>query len=254
MAGGFSVSKRRVIDPTQWIYLLLHALLFAVGIALYQVHGAWAFAVATALMATGVTGWVLFLWIRQNEDTARSLRMMRDLGMTTVFATRSVAIRSEYEPRFSTARDQIAILGFGLRALREDFGGQFAGWARHARVRILLLDPDAPMGGESFADLRDLEEHNPVGSIRADVKSFLDATKALRTDFPNSFQIRLYRCIPSINVCIIDDEVFWGPYVHGRQSRNTVTFLCRAGGTMAVMLTEHFEAIWGDPVMSSAAS
>lgn len=190
--------KQNLIDPTQWIYLLLHAFLFASGIALYQIHGAWAFSIATALMATGVTGWVLFLWIRQNEDTARNLRAMRDLGMTTVFATRSVAIRSEYEPRFGGARDQIAILGFGLRALREDFGGQFANWARHTRVRILLLDPEAPNGSESFADLRDLEERNPIGSIRTDVKSFLDATEQLRADFPDNFQIRLYRCIPSI--------------------------------------------------------
>lgn len=253
MARAFRSAAHRSIEPTQWIYLLTHALLFAGGVVLYQVHGALTFSIATALMATGLTGWVLFLWIRQNEDTARSLNAMRELGVTDVFPTRSVAIRGEYEPRFAAARDQIAILGFGLRALREDFGGQFATWARHARVRILLLDPDAPGGTVSFADMRDLEEHNAAGAIRSDVKAFLDATRDLRAANPNTFQVRLYRCIPSINVCVIDREVFWGPYVHGRQSRNTMTFLCRAGGTMAAMLTDHFEAIWNDPAMSTDA-
>lgn len=244
--------RRRIsaLNPTQWLYLVVHALVFSVGVGLYQVRGALAFAVSTSLIATGIAGWVVFFWVRQNDYSARTMQSVQELGLTQAFTARSVSIRYEYEPRFTRSREQISIMGFGLRALREDFGDQFPRWARGTRVRILLLDPAAPASGCAYADQRDLEENNPVGNIRKDVETLLSMTTAIRREFPESFQIRLYRCIPSINICIIDDEAFWGPYLLGLQSRNTMTFLCRRGGHMYSALAAHFEQVWGNAAMS----
>ncbi len=235
---------RKKLTTTNWVYLLAYALIFAIGAALYQVRGVFTLSVGTALIATGIAGWVIFFWVRESEVRARSLQNLADFGITDAFAVRSVAIRGEYELRFKASRDQISIMGFGLRALREDFGDQFQDWARATTVRILLLDPDAPNIKHAYADQRDAEESNPAGSIRKDVHEFISRTHAIRLEYADSFQIRLYRCIPSINVCIIDDEAFWGPYVFGRQSRSTVTFLCRRGGHMYTTLATHFDQVW----------
>ncbi|HEY7487927.1 MAG TPA: hypothetical protein VH912_25975 [Streptosporangiaceae bacterium] len=230
--------------------MLVYALIFVVGISIYQIRSAFTFAVGTSLVATGVAGWVIFFWVRQSDTSARALQSLAGLGITDAFVVRSVPIRNEYEARFRSSRDQISIMGFGLRALREDFGDQFADWARSTSVRILLLDPEAPSVRVPYADQRDAEENNPVGSIRSDVAAMLSFTVDMRNNYPDSFQIRLYSCLPSINVCIIDDEAFWGPYILGRQSRNTVTFLCRRGGHMYTTLVDHFEQIWNSPTMS----
>ncbi|TDC66357.1 hypothetical protein E1200_16810 [Actinomadura sp. GC306] len=238
------------LTPSSWIYLLVHALVFFVGVSLMAIDHPVALAVATSLMATGLAGWVVFFWVRQNEVTARSLQNLAKLGIVDGFHYRSVPIRNEYEPRFLGARREISIMGFGLRALREDFGSQFASWAGSAKVRILLIDPDAPGSGCSYADQRDAEEGNHTGSIRSDVEAMLRFTERLRREQPENFQIRLYTCIPSINVCVIDDEAFWGPFLSKRQSRNTMTLLCRRGGHMYAALAEHFEAVWSDPALS----
>jgi hypothetical protein len=240
----------RPFNQSSWIYVLVHGVVVLAGTIIYQAGGGWGPAVGSGLIATGIAGWVIFFWIRQSEDYASSLRALMDLGVVGAFRFRSVAIRHEYEPRFNAARDRIMIMGFGLRALREDFGDKFEDWARHAQVRILIINPDAPNPIIRFADQRDLEEGNPVGSIRSDVGAFLSFTEDLRLRMPDRFQVRLYNCLPSINVCIIDNEAFWGPYVFGVQSRNMFTVICRNRGSMFDSLEAHFEAIWADPQFS----
>ena len=243
--------SQRSLTPVQWIYLLVHALVFLVGVALYQLGGIFAVSVGTSLSAAGIAGWVIFLWIQINEDSAQTLKAINTAGIVDIFPTaRSVTIRHEYEIRLNEARRDIKFMGFGLRALREDFGDQFQSWCQRAKVRILLVDPRAPHDEASYADQRDIEENNPEGSIRSDVRAFLNYTSQMRADYPNSFQVRLYRCLPSINVCIIDDDAFWGPYVVGQQSRNMLTFSCRSGGYMYNMLSEHFDRIWNNPQLS----
>ncbi|WP_329094382.1 hypothetical protein OG979_08475 [Actinomadura citrea] len=226
---------------------------FLSGVSLLSVRNTIVFAVATSLMATGLAGWVVFFWVRQNEVSARSLQNLAKLGIVDGFMYRSVPIRDQYEPRFRAARRQISIMGFGLRALREDFGGQFANWAHSVEVRILLVDPDAPGAECSYADQRDAEEANHAGSIKNDVAAMLSFTRELRAEHPDTFQIHLYSCIPSINVCIIDDEAFWGPFLSGLQSRNTMTLLCQRGGHMYGALVDHFDQIWSSPALSRPA-
>lgn len=243
-------TPKRRLSPSSWTYLLVHALVFFSGISLLNFQGPIPFSIGTSLIATGVAGWVIFFWVRQSETSARSMQNMATMGITDVFIYRSVPIRHQYEPRFNASRRQISIMGFGLRALREDFGSQFGDWAQVSRVRILLLDPTAPSPDFAYANQRDAEERNPVGSIINDVQAMLNFTRNLRTQNPSKFEIRLYRCMPNINVCIIDDEAFWGPFLYGEQSRNTMTFLCRRGGHMYTALSDHFDQIWNSPDMS----
>lgn len=246
---------RKRLSPVNWTYLSVHALIFVGGISLYQIGSLLFTAVGTSLVATGIAGWVIFFWIRANEERTNALRALDDVGIVNAFAAaRSVPIRHEYESRFASSREQISIMGFGLRALREDFGDRFPEWARRTRVRVLLLDPEAPGGSVSYADQRDLEESNPLGSIRRDVIAFLAFTNDLRKAHPDSFQVRLYKCLPSVNVCVIDHEAFWGPYFVGQQSRSTVTFACRKGGHMYDALVRHFDLIWDGHSLSREAS
>jgi hypothetical protein len=244
---------RKPLDATSWVYLLVHALVFSIGISMTQLgHGLFV-AIGTSLIATGVAGWVIFFWVRQEKQSLKAIKSLQTLGVTEGFPARSVPIRHEYEQRFNDSRTEISIIGFGLNALRGDFLPSFPGWASRTRVRILLVDPEFPGSGWSFAGQKDAEEGNLVGTIRSEVKTFLDATAGLRAEHPDTFQVRLYTAIPSMNVCVIDDEIFWGPYIVGQQSRNMPTFLCRRGGTLYEVLHTHFDTIWGSTEMSRPA-
>jgi hypothetical protein len=234
--------------PRLVVYLAAHAILFFGGLALMGLQGGVPFAIGTGLAAAGVTGWVLFAYVLLTETTAAQLALLATFGVTGAFMGRSVAIKAEYDRRLSAARSQIDIIGFGLRALREDYAAQFEQWKRQARVRILLIDPSYLAEGASLADARDREEDEPPGRIRDDVARFLAETAELHDE---RFQVRLYRCLPAINYFRVDDELFWGPYLLGDQSRNMPTLLTAAGGKLFTRLQRHFDEIWSSSVFSA---
>ena len=240
---GHSLRKLR---PEGYVYLLIHVVLFTGGLLIAQAGGATWVAVGTSVAATGICGWVIFFWIRMTEKNVRGTHRIQQLGITDAFPARSVPIRPEYEMRFELARQQIDFLGFGLRALREDFGGQMQNWLNRVPLRILLIDPEQPHSDWNYVTQRDAEEGNSRGSIRSDVASFLEFMTPLKNRFPDRLNIRLYSCLPSINICRIDDEAFWGPYLLGAQSRNTPTLLVARYGAMFDVLVSHYDLMWSD--------
>jgi hypothetical protein len=156
-----------------------------------------------------------------------------------------IPIRHKYEERVHKAHEAIDVIGYGLRALREDLGAEFGAWAQRANVRILLVDPDFPNTTSAIADLRDAEEGNPQDSIRKDVRGFIYQCAEL-IKHNKRFQVRLYQSIPAINYFRVDDEAFWGPFFVGMPSRNVPTFLIARSGFLFAPLLAHFENVWSN--------
>lgn len=233
------------------LYFLSHALVFLLGVVIVQVGGSRNVAIGTSLVAAGIAGWILGVYALFSERLSRRLEALTEFGFVEAFTARSARIRETYDGRLNDVREHVDLLGFGQSAFRQDYQDQFAVWAqRRVEVRILLLDPDFPTTDASLADQRDGEEQNPVGSIRRDVDAFLAAVEPLLNSSGGRFRVRLYRCLPTVNVFRIDDELFWGPYLMHEQSRNSPTFLVDRGGHLYDRLLGHFEAIWSSDELS----
>lgn len=248
---GRRVARRvKRLTATNWLYLVLHVLLFGAGIALAPSDRVWLSGVGTSLLASGVAGWVLFLWVMLNENQARRMALLTKMGLVDAFDTRAATIRAQYDDRLAHVRESIDVMGFGLRQLREDYGDSFESWSKRATVRVLLIDPQVPTEAKSNADQRDLEEGNAAGSISTDVAAFLSRTESIREAADSRFQVRLYTALPSVNIFRVDDALFWGPYLVRRQSRNTPTFLVERGGILYDNMRDHFDRLWDDPSLS----
>ena len=235
-------------SPTSIIWLVVHLFLVLGGMLCMTTEGEKLFGATLAqslgsgLLATGIAGMVLYLYVRMSEQTQNRLEVITAAGITGVFRHRSVRIKEQYDERLRSAK-RIDLIGLGLSSFREDYARQFAEWSRRAKVRILVLDPDFPSRNHSLADCRDLEEGGAKGEIRADVEAFLRAV-AGNVDIDRArFEVRKMRSIPAINLLRIDDEIFWGPYLMAERSRNTPTLLVR-GGFMFDNLVQHFEETW----------
>ena len=116
-------------------------------------------------MATGVAGWVVLVYVVMTQRVADRVALLEDAGILRVFPARSVAIRRHYEERVTKAKEGIDVIGFGLKALRQDF--QVSGlrqWASAVTVRILLVDPEFPREAPLVL-LRDEEERQTRGTI-----------------------------------------------------------------------------------------
>lgn len=237
-----SFSTGRWFTPSTWVYLLVHVVLIILGYALVLGGSSTVGAVGASVVAAGISGLVVFVYIRFSQDAADRLKVMNDFGIVTAFEARGARIKPEYDRRIRTAR-VIDVMGCGLNALREDYRGEFANWSQRCKVRVLLIDPGYPQTPNSYAQQREEEEGDRPGSIAASVESFIRDT----ADLPGTgdrFSVRLYGCIPALNIFRVDDEIFWGPYLTGGPSRNNPTFIVKKGGVLFDRLMTHFELIW----------
>src|SRR5207302_5355806 len=134
-----------------------------------------------------------------------SLAIVTEFGFVNAFEARAARIKEQYDKYLESAHEQIDLIGFGLRALREDYLREFQDWKQRANVRILLLDPEFPSAQFSYARQRDNEEGNSQGSTESDVQKFIKETSHLTgAGGEHTFEVRLYRCLPAINIFRID--------------------------------------------------
>lgn len=236
-------------SPTSLMWLGAHLVLVLSGMLCMTTEGEKIFraplaqSLGSGLLATGIAGMVLYLYVRLSEQTQDRLQVLAEAGIVSVFRHRSVRIKSHYDERLRVAK-RIDLIGLGLSSFREDYSREFAEWSRRAKVRILVLDPDFPTRGHSLADYRDVEERGAKGKIRGDVEAFQEVIDNDAGIDRTRFEVRRMRSIPAINLLRIDDEIFWGPYLMAERSRNTPTLLVQRGGFMFTDLERHFEETW----------
>jgi hypothetical protein len=235
-------------SPSNLVYALVHALLIATGLVLANLSkDAFVQGIAVALVGAGIAGYVVFGYVRLNTGSQERERLFASFGLAAAFSGRSVTMRAEYDDRLRDASEAIDVLGFGLSALRQDFGiDQLRSWAARCRVRVLLIDPEYPSRQNSIASIRDREEFDREGHIRDDVRTFVATMADLIHSPTGQFQVRLYQALPAVNIFRIDDDLFWGPYLIGQPSRNSPTFIVQRGGLLYKRMLDHFEVIWTD--------
>lgn len=241
------------ISPGNVLYLFAHGAVFLLGMILV-VFGSFSdpttigavvcSSIGASLIAAALTGWVVYVYVHRSGSLADTLTSFARFGFIAAFPRRSITIRDEYDDRMRRFSKRADILGFGLNALRQDHAASFGRWKQQGHVRVLLIDPDYPTPNASFAGERDAEENDAVGTIAQQVRQFVRDTKGhLEAD---RFEIRLYRCLPLLNMFRIDSDILWGPYLMAEPSRNAPTFVVREGGEMFDRLVNHFEHIWSD--------
>ena len=231
------------------IYWLVHIILIILGIVFFQIQDILFKSIGTSLIAAGIAGLVIFGYIIFTQKINDKLDVISKYGIENIFEARAARIKSTYDEKLKNAKNNIDVLGFGLNALREDYLGDFVKWKASAKVRILLIDPDYPTEEISLANLRDQEEGDAAGEIKKEVNQFI---KDVDNIVDENFEIRLYRCLPSVNIFRVDDDLFWGPYLMKEQSRNTPTILVGSGGLLFDKLHSHFETIWNDDTLSGS--
>ena len=237
------------MKPHKTIYIVTHIGIVLLGLVCMLgsqwVGGTWVeatlFALGTSIIAAGVCGLAIWVYISNSDGSLRLLKELDHSGLGWIYPKRAAQIRSEYADRLDKASTQIDILGFGLKDFKRDYMTELGTLSKRARVRILVLDPDSAYGPQ-----RDLEENQSQGVIQLEVQEFIDRFKALYQKGSPALQLRKYRSLPEVNIFRIDKDIFWGPYLAERASSNTPTIRVRQGGYMFDALESHFERIWAD--------
>jgi hypothetical protein len=245
----------RWFTPTNLLWLFGHLILLMIGILflsadhLFSISKSLAEGIGGGLIATGIAGEVLFLYVRASDSLRTRIELFTNAGLLRIFPHRSVRMQEEYDYRLKRAKE-IDILGFGQSSFRQDYSPQFKQFSVQATVRVLLIDPDFPTPDNSLAAIRDLEEGNSGGQICSDVASFIENVAKIPGLNHSRFKIRRFRTIPSVSLFRIDEVIFWGPYLIGEPSRNTPTLLIQHG-FLYDKLKAHFDRVWSSNQLSS---
>lgn len=241
---------KKYFNATTIAWVAIHLVLVLVGLLVINIERIGeelgkevSMGIGLSILSAGIVGLFLFLHVLLSEGTRTRLKALSDAGLDAVYNYRSVRMKAEYDKRLSKAK-RIYVMGYGLGSLLDDYAKDFPRWSAQAEVRLLAVNPDSPTKEKNYADTRDIEEGREPGRTRNDVdrlcKTFLD-TKEIDK---NRFEVRLMNSIPSVNVMIIDNEIFWGPYLMSQQSRNTFTMTVHKGGFLYESLSNHFEEVW----------
>lgn len=246
--------RAKLLTPSSLFWVIGHLIIFAFGLFLtiYATQSTYKdiwIGIGGSLIASGIAGEVLYLYVAFSEETRDRLELFTTAGLLRIFETRSVRIREEYESRLKGAKE-IDVLGFGLSSFREDYGDQFAELSKRISFRVLILNPSFPSAETSVASIRDKEEHNNHDQIKKDVEAFENKVRSTKGLNRSNFKVRHVNALPSINIFRIDDEIFWGPYLVAQQSRNMPTLLVRKGGFLFDQIKKHFDQLWSDPELS----
>src|ERR1700740_2351525 len=97
------------LSPTNLLWLFGHAIVFLVGILLsnadhlFGISKAIGEGVGGGLIATGIAGEVLFLYVALSDKTRSRLELFTQAGLLRIFRHRSVRMREEYDARLKKA-------------------------------------------------------------------------------------------------------------------------------------------------------
>jgi hypothetical protein len=169
---------KKLMTPLGAVWALSHTVMILLGSLILSAKSVQAVlgvsvseGIGGSLIATGVAGISLFLYVSGSDSMRARVEMFSKAGLSAIYAGRSVRIRDQYQERLAKAQ-RVDLIGYGLSAFRQDFVADFVVWSHRAQVRILLLDPDFPAREHSFADQRDREENHSVGHTRTDIEAF----------------------------------------------------------------------------------
>ncbi|WP_125039046.1 hypothetical protein [Nocardioides sp. LS1] len=225
------------------VYYLAHVVLILIGAILCAIGSDVAAAIGTGLIATGAAGAVIYVYVARTDGVRYRLESLWTSGVERIYVQRAAQIRQEYDDRLGRAHSQIDIIGFGLKDFRRDYLDKLGTMSSRAHIRILLLDADS-----AYAAQRDSEEEQTPGVIQSEVAEFLKQYNNRYGSEPGfntgRLQVRTYKSLPTVNIFRIDDDLFWGPYLSGRASSNTLTVRIRRGTSIFDQLEAHFADIW----------
>ena len=108
-------------------------------------------------------------------------------------------------------------------------------------IRYLTINPDSP-----FLKQKEREEQVLPGSIRKEIIDCIRFFSTIKTDFPDSIQIKTYESLPLDLFWRQDNILMVGPYLFGKTSQQTITYEYHAGSMGFKYYSDYFEQLWTD--------
>lgn len=174
------------------------------------------------------------------------------LGLKNIYTLRSEAHDNYAEIGF--AKKTCDIIAFGLHNLRTNIGDMVEKSVKKGlKIRILTMQPDS-----ALVKLRESQE-GVDGNIRNTILELLIWINELKKSVPKDMvaddmiQVKFYDSLPLEFYCKIDEKIYVGPYMAGKQSGDIITYEYGVG-SIRDMYINYFNNLWNGHVKGIKAT
>ncbi|AEG15857.1 hypothetical protein Desku_2321 [Desulfofundulus kuznetsovii DSM 6115] len=191
---------------------------------------------------------LIFLYEEEREEFILA-ELVKSWGLKRIYRTRQEmnSVCDNYIE--SKLRKELDIIAFGLRSLRHSPVAKIIEEKvrKGLKVRILTIHPDS-----QYLKRREIEEEVSEGSIKRtieDLRQWVEKLKELRPN-EDCVALKLYDGLPLYFHFRVDNHLFVGPYLYGKDSQQTISFEFENTGSSNdgyAYFSEYFEKMWKRP-------
>lgn len=204
------------------------------------------FGIGGSLVASSVILGLNFLFfIEEEKSQDLLLDILNRWGLKAIYKTRqemNLVCDTYIE---NELKNELNIIAFGLRSLRHSpIRGVIEEKVKKGlKIKILTMNPDS-----IYLKQRETEEGEEIGSIKKTILDLMEWVKELKklSPYPDNINLKFYDGLPLDFYFQVDDHLFIGPYLYGKDSQQTISFEFKKCGDAEGYNYYHkyFEEIW----------
>ena len=163
-------------------------------------------------------------------------------GIKNIYPTRS-RMNEDCDVSLSKAKYQVDIVAFGLQSYRTEQDQLTKKLLRNGvNFRIITMNPDS-----EFVTQREKEENGTPGQIKNTINQLIQWANKLNNEkgYKGKIEIRGYNCMTLDFYWRVDDDIYVGPYWHGRQSQQTISYKFSGKNDQGFNIySAYFDELW----------
>ena len=196
--------------------------------------------VGASLIASAVVTYLSSIYIYKRK---KEKEITDYWGLTAIFETRQ-RMNDSADEYLLELEDSLDIIAFGLRSFRDSKTSEIQKKVqRGLKIRMLAIHPES-----SFLKQREKDEKQVEGSIKNSIIQLSDWIMELKSIAPDPSNIVLkhYDALPLDFFFRMDNVLFIGPYLYGKDSQQTISMEFRGSANGFNYYMRYFEDLWDD--------
>jgi hypothetical protein len=194
--------------------------------------------IGVSIIASSIIALITLLTVDKNEDIDT---FYEEWGLENIYHTRSEmnSHTAQVFPAMNEVYEQIA---FGVKSLRDAYTPLFEEKVKKGlKIRFITIHPNS-----CFLQEREEIENKLNGEIRKTILGLIIWIKKLQkiSNNPANIQIKFYDSLPLDFYCRIDDDLYIGPYLYGKESQQTISYRYNCYGKGFKYYTRYFNDLW----------
>lgn len=162
--------------------------------------------------------------------------------ITNIYESRAIA-NNKIDACQEQAKNRVDIIAFGLKSWRQSKERLIDSMLKKGvKIRIITIDPDAEV-----LNLQDQSEGKMTGETRNSIVQLQEFFS--KTEDRKKVEIKYHKELPLDFYFRVDDNVFVGPYLFGRESQQLITYEFKKGGRGFEYYSNYFEDLWTGKTM-----